>query len=234
MNLTGNIENQSWYTKLSKDINNEINGLAALTEQEKINKNNDIKSMIQYYHRITEFIEDRRNRIYTFTLQLLTICVAGAGLIISQQVKIPQMWFWVCMSFLVIQIIFCLVIVFVHERQSRFRYPFLNLDEFGNKWKWFYYGNKEIIKIDSNVFAKQKPENVFIPYLTGLKEFVRNYKEENLNMEIKHNIQQLFLYQVWNYYKNRFYLQLTNLRMWSLYISALVVLFIIIKFIFLK
>ena len=41
--------------------------------------------------------------------------------------------------------------------------------------------------------------------------------------EISNNVQQLYLLQVHNYYKNRFYLQLVRIREWSLYPTLAVI-----------
>lgn len=49
-----------------------------------------------------------------------------------------------------------------------------------------------------------------MPYLKGLHYFVVNYSEETLDSELSDNIQQLYLLQVHNYYKNKFFLRLNN------------------------
>lgn len=60
------------------------------------------------------------------------------------------------------------------------------------------------------------------PYLRGLHAFLENYRVETLDTEIRNNIQQLYLLQVHNYYKNRFYLQLVSVLKWSVYVTLVV------------
>ena len=127
-------------------------------------------------------------------------------------------WFWSFLSFLLINIFFVFFIIVSYQCQSRFRYPFLKLKKFGNKWKWFYYANPHIQEISRKaVFPSKEFEKTQKPYLEGLREFVKNYREETLDKELSDNIQQLYLLQVHNYYKNKFFLFLVHLRLWSFY-----------------
>ena len=55
--------------QLKKGIEEEITSLSKLGIEEKNCKNKDIKSMIQHYLNLTDKMEDRRTRIYNFTLE---------------------------------------------------------------------------------------------------------------------------------------------------------------------
>lgn len=218
---------------LKKGIEEEITALSKLGIEEKNCKNKDIKSMIQHYLTLTDKMEDRRTRIYNFTLQYLIICLTGLGLLLSQRNRICDIIFYSIMVVLIIQIIFSGIIIILHEKQSAFRYPFLYLDEYGNKWKWFYYGNKFVLKIKTRVVCPSKrPDQTTNPYLEGLKDFIQNYKDETIDEELSDNIQHLYLLLVHNYYKNRFHLQLTGIRLWSLRVTFVAFLIAIIIYYF--
>jgi hypothetical protein len=217
--------------QLKDSISEELDSLRGLESEEKQYKNEEIKSLIRYYQTLTEEIENRRNRIYNFTLQFLVICLAGVGLLFSWKRENHDLIFWEIIIVLGLLIIFSLVIIIVYEFQSRFRYSFLCLKEYGNKWKWFYYGNQHIMKINVRPFPPSKNfSQTLEPYLSGLNEFIRNYREENIDKEISNNIQQLYLLQVHNYYKNRFYLQLTNLRLYSIIVTVVIAIIIYLIF----
>jgi hypothetical protein len=64
-----------------------------------------------------------------------------------------------------------------------------------------------------------RSEDTLEPYLRGLEAFAHNYMVEDTDRELVDNIQQLYLLQVHNYYKNRFYLQLIRIREWSIYVT---------------
>jgi hypothetical protein len=122
--------------------------------------------------------------------------------------------------------------IYLHEKQSNFNYPFLPPNppsKFGNKWKWFYYGNDYIRQINTNAFRHRKSvTNAFIPYLQGLRDYVKGYKDENGDTEICSNIQQAYLLQVHNYFKNKFFLHLIKIRLWSVHGSVILAVIILI------
>ena len=117
-----------------------------------------------------------------------------------------------------------LITTLVFQFQSWYRYPFLKLDRFGNQWKWFYYGNPEVLKIDTNPFNRN-PDSMHNTYMKGLLYYTSKYIDENIDIEITDNVQQLYLLQVHNYFKNRFYLQLVKIWKWAF---GMIILFLII------
>jgi hypothetical protein len=123
------------------------------------------------------------------------------------------------LSLFIGQIFFCLYSTFIYERQSGFRYPFLWLEaeEYGNKWKWFYYGSKPLQNISTKTVRESKTFSTTIePYLESFRDFINEYRVENVDSEITDNIQQLHLLRVHNYFKNKFFLQLTDIQKQSL------------------
>lgn len=118
------------------------------------------------------------------------------------------------------QISISILIIITYYFQSDFHYPFNDIEEFSNQWKWFYKGNKHIQKIKRCPLytQKHKESKSNIHYLEGLKLIVDNYTTENLDTDLRNNTIQLYLLQVHNYYKNKFYLQLANIRKWGFYI----------------
>lgn len=222
-----------------QDINNvkdsvskNLQKLTQLEDNIKTQKINEINKMIDYYNDLTNNIEERRNKIYDFTIQLLIICVTGFGvlmtLLLLQNRTYEVKYILISgISILGIQILFCIFITILYLLQSKTNYVF-NLPairEFSNKWKWFYYGNQNVQRINTNPypFNINKQCDDQYNYLNGLNDFINNYTNENLNAEICDNIQQLFLLQVHNYYKNRFYLTLIKILNISSIISAVLV-----------
>ena len=128
-------------------------------------------------------------------------------------------FFAATLSLFIGQILFCLYSAFIYEKQSGFRYPFLwsVVEEYGNKWKWFYYGSKQLQRISTKTIRESKTFGTTVePYLESFREFINEYRLENLNSEIIDNIQQLHLLRVHNYFKNKFFLQLTDIQKQSL------------------
>lgn len=109
-----------------------------------------------------------------------------------------------------IQIIFAIAKLQEYQAQSAFKYPFNN-SEYGNKWKWFYYANPFIKLINPDPFQKEhKNQKNLLPYLEGPHLLIEIYGNETLDKKLHDNIQQLYLLQVHNYYKNKFFLRLNN------------------------
>lgn len=211
------------FNQLENEISKEVASLKALSNDQKLSKNNNIISMIRHYIDMTDKVEDRRNRIHTFTLQMLAIWVAAIfvllGLYLREDIKMNSLLFASIFAILTTQILFCFYSAFVYEKQSGFRYAFLwsELKQYGNKWKWFYYASQPIQRISTATVREAKSFNATVePFLESYRDFLRDYVAENLDSELTDNIQQLHLLRVHNYYKNKFYLQLTNIQKWAL------------------
>jgi len=230
INLTEDEQNR--LKKLKDDISAEVSALQSLSNDKKLEKNSNIISMIRHYIGMSDKVEDRRGRIRTFTLQMLAIWVAAVilltALYLDKNTDINLVFFTATLSLFIGQILFCLYSAFIYEKQSGFRYPFLwpDAEEYGNKWKWFYYSSKPLQRISTKTIKESKTVGTTIePYLESYRDFIQQYRLENLDSEIIDNIQQLHLLRVHNYFKNKFFLQLTDIQKWSLYAIPITVAF---------
>lgn len=211
--------------KLFTKIDEEIKSLLKLKKTEKEEKNKDVVEMIKYYSQLTNEIENRRIRIHDFTLAMLTIAIAGIGILLSDKISFNSEIYYPMLFSLIFVVICGGYVAFIYERQSGFRYPFLNIEQYGNTWKWFYYGSKDIQKINTRVFPKSDDfVDTHEPYLKGFETFIRKYRIEDIDLALKDNITQLYLLKVHNYYKNKFYLQLS--KVWNFIMLGLIVVFI--------
>ena len=184
--------------KLILQINQEFLSLPGMPQKDKDRKNADIKSMIHYFVDETAKIEDRRTKMSDFTWQTLGLMVAGFG-VISALTIVPLLKIPIYIV-LVIMVITSIIKLFEFTAQSRFRYPFLKIHEYSNRWKWFYNGNKYIMEISESPFrlnpSRIKKDNSF--YLEGFNLFVGNYLHETVDKEIADNLGQLYLLEVHN------------------------------------
>ena len=163
--------------ELKQSVEKSLTDLASLPEEKKKEKNKDIISMINYYDGLTKNIEDRRIRLSEISWQTLTISVTALGLIFAipliSALKILLLGLFLTFIFEAI------AKIIEYQHQSHFRYPFLEYPEYGNKWKWFYYGNKYIPKINDNPLKpKNNIENDLKNFLKGLNLFVENYSSK--------------------------------------------------------
>lgn len=214
------------FNECKYSVIHELNVLSNLDDETKKKKNEDIKEMIKYYTALTQKKEEGREKIYQFSLQVLLICITAFGLFITQKSVIDSIsasnfiysiFFITLLLILLEQIFFTILIISLYYYQSSFPFSFKNLKEFGNKWKWFYYGNEEILKMSTReIFIEKKFDKTLKPYLNGLSFFIREYSHEDMDKELKNNVIQLYLLQVHNYYKNRFHLRLSTLQKYSM------------------
>ncbi|NMC61229.1 MAG: hypothetical protein GYA51_17880 [Candidatus Methanofastidiosa archaeon] len=196
---------------LEKKIEKELKKLLSLSKKQKKKKLEDIKSMIKFYENSTNIIEDRRNKVGELSWQSLLLGLTAIGAL--SFIKMPSVILWSLILLIAFFIFSQILKIREFYAQSDFGYPFNLSKRYSNKWKWFYYGNKKIMNISINPFTitrtyKDDIEN----YLEGLDFFIKSYRKETVDVEIKNNIIQLYLLQVHNYYKNKFYLRLVNLE----------------------
>jgi len=209
--------------KLEEELSQKFSEMMKLPEVDKKKKNEEIKMLMPYYLEMTDKVENRRIGIHAFSVQLLLALIAVIAYLLTH-VKLTMKFSlsqWVgypLIGMALVLIIGCIFINICYIRQSKFRYAFLNLKGFGNRWKWFYYGNPNITKINTKCASVEDGEH----YLEGMIYFADNYAKETLDKEIEDNLQQLFLLQVHNYYKNQFYLKLTRIAHCAIKIVFLV------------
>ncbi|MEN6435244.1 MAG: hypothetical protein ABFD58_05435 [Anaerolineaceae bacterium] len=201
------------FENMSEKIKNDLSKLNSLDKDQKIKINEDIKKMISYYNQLTDQIESRRTRLVESSWQTLTILIAASGLLIAA--KLTWIILYPALIIFGIQIIFAIAKLHEYQAQSGFKYPFNN-SGYGNKWKWFYHANPFIKSINPNPFQKEKEnQKNLLPYLEGLHFFVDSYANETIDKELQDNIQQLYLLQVHNFYKNKFFLRLNKYDLWA-------------------
>jgi len=225
--------------ELIKEVKQKLKEITQLDDNLKKNKNEDIKQMIKYYRNMTVETEDRRTRLNSVNLQILAISITAIVWTITNCQKfdcihLGDMYYIIILSTLITLAGTSLISIFCFSLQSAFKYPFSKLKEFGNQWKWFYLGNEEIIRINANLLSKNNWKNSSKPYLKGLSIFLNNYEKEDLNKEITDNIKQLYLLQVINYYKNKFYFQLNKIWAFSVKFCFAIIPIIVIIFIILN
>ena len=214
--------------KLEEELSQKLQDITKLSAEEKKKINEEIKTLIPYYGDLTDKIENRRIRMHDFSVQLLIALIAALTFLLTyEHLKLEtSILVWIYYSSIVVIVIFilaCAIISVIFIWQSKLRYPFLQHEKFSNKWKWFYYGNPSITKININPFRKGVDD--YEHYLKGMIYFVDNYTKETIDKELEDNLQQLFLLQVHNYYKNKFYLQLT--RIWANAIKLVIMVLVI-------
>ena len=116
--LSQNDQNQM--NILKQSIEQSRSRLAQQDENEKSSKAADVVSMINYYTKLTQAIEERRNKIHNFTVQLLAICVAALTLIVPNMNKIPNIILYPAIGVLIVLLLSCIVSIFIFSRQSGF------------------------------------------------------------------------------------------------------------------
>ncbi len=210
--------------ELRTGITQELAELTALSSAERDDKRQDTLHMIKHYLDMSDKVEERRGKLYTYALQMLAVWMAAVVVLIGfnydSSVDIPDGLFVLLLTLVVPQIVFSLWTALNYHRQTEFRYPFLKGDasEHGNTWKWFYYGNPHVGDIST---AALRPSHDFAdtiePFLQSYRWFIHQYSHEASDSALIINIQQLHLLQVHNYYKNKFLLRLTKIQKVSLY-----------------
>lgn len=217
---------------LEKQVTLELNSLKKLPETEKLEKIKDSEKMINHYVSMTNEMENRRIKTYELSLTILAISLTAIGLLLAQRENISNIFFWMIIGGLSIQILSSMLLLFFYYKQTEYPFPFKRNKKFGNSWKWFYYGNPEISKMSTNPIFHDINDSTK-HYLNGLKIFLKQYKDEDINTKLENNLKQLYLLMTHNYYKNRFFTQLIKIRNLGFIVTFIVMLliFIIIFFI---
>lgn len=205
---------------VTEQVNNDLENLLDLDSSKKKEKLTDIKKMIGYYSSITSDIEARRIKLIETTWQNILIILGVLTITYSTNFPLIIKFY---LTFVMGLYLFPQILkVIEYYGQSRFRYPFLQLADLGNQWKWFYHGNKYIKEIGDNPHIN-KPERDIKKYLKGLSFFIQEYTNENEDSELRNSILQLYLLQVHNGYKNRWYLRLLRInKRWSIFALIIV------------
>ncbi len=110
------------------------------TPKDKDDLYTDLKGMIKHQISLTDTVETRRIQMNQFALQTLAFSVAAIGLLVTIADHEYTPLLRGMIAFLGTYAVTALVTSVVYMQQSSFRYPFLSLPRYTNKWKWFYYG----------------------------------------------------------------------------------------------
>lgn len=209
------------------NYNETVKQIDKLNDEAKKEIYRETSELIEYYENMTSKAEDKRGSIHGSAVKSLNLIVAFLTLVITINVSNTALlpYFIPIYVFASISLINALTIMSVYWMQSSCKYVSKDtrLTEYGNYWKRFYYGNKEILKISTSLkknyfkVSGKNQNNAFDEasveaYLCGLDFMVTKYVKETLNEKVENNIKQLYLMQVLNYYKNRYNMFLTSIN----------------------
>jgi len=211
--------------ELRESVESELDGLGLLSKEDKETKNADIKDMIRYYLSMTQDMDARLTKWHDVGLQVLGISLAAFGVLLTQY---REFGFFLFGKIVFVQLLLVLILLagasflicFLYGKQQSFnKYPFNMMPESWNQWKWFYYGNRVLLEISTGaVVRRRSSKKTVIPFLKGAKEYFSKYRQEDLDGELKSNLKQLYIHQVLNYYKNRWFLQLAWVWRYTVYL----------------
>ena len=192
----------------------------------KTRKNDDLRDLIKYYFDLNNALEDRCTRINNFSLQFLLLCILGAGFILYHWHGFTPVLFTLAFSFLCVHMLFLLLIVIAYESELRAKDSLFSIEaENGEAKEWFYFRGESVIKHFSRAILRPRGSpDAPRPYVEGLRSFVRNYREEDINQKIINNMEQLYLLQAQHSHCNRLYFRLRRLRFWAMATSMTVLL----------
>jgi hypothetical protein len=187
------------------------------TDKDKEKLLADLTQMIRHQIDLTDKVESRRVQANQFALQTLALCFTGIGVLVATARGNYPAVIQGVIVFLSLYALTALVISFVFERQSSFRYPFLSLQRHGNSWKWFYYGNPRVQELSTAIPLRRRKgaSDATLEcqkFLASLVFFTECYTKETLDSAVVDALRQFHLLQAHSYYKNKFYLKLSNIH----------------------
>jgi len=193
---------------LQDNVDQSLAALVGLGEDKLKMINEDVKEKIAHFISMSETVDTKRVAIYNFSLQYLLFQAMLATIVFT---SITSIYKFIPLMIILSQSVVALAVIFKYIRQDKCDYIFVkheSLKNYSNKWKWFYYGNSNISNIIIGASSDEDKNKSADAYLKGLTLMVNNYTADSLEEDVKDNIQQLYLLQVHNYYKNKFYMQL--------------------------
>jgi len=119
---------------LDNSVSQKLKSLKGLKNEELLRKNDDVKNMISYYNNLTDSIEGRRNKVYDFNIQYFAVLITISSILYTIRNQLG-MWYALIIGLLGIQILYSLLIIVTYEMQSKYRYPFLQNEKYGNLHK---------------------------------------------------------------------------------------------------
>lgn len=212
----------------------ELAALDKLDDNAKQRKNDELRELIKYYFELNNRVDERCTRIANFSLQFLVLCALGMGVVFLYRDVISIASFTIILAFFSLQILYLLLIVLSYEsavrlKDIRYISSQEELDELAPP--------RSIIKDLKRSFSRAffhswRRRGEPTTYLEGLKSFVRNYYEQDINKKILNNMEQLYMLQAENLHCARLYRRLRRLRFWSITVSITSGLFLALLFYF--
>ena len=205
---------------LDKVAAQELAALAKLDEGAKQHKNEELRELIKYYFELNNRLDERCARIANFSLQFLVLCVIGIGVIFLYQYVIGIPFFTIMLSFFSLQVLYLLLIALSYESAAGVKeIRYISGEEEAQE----YARSRSIVKDLSHSFSRAffswRRRGEPAAYVEGLKSFVRNYHEEDIDKKILNNMEQLYLLEAENVQCNRLCFRLRRLRFWSITVS---------------
>ncbi len=204
------------FNTIKGEVDNELQKIDSINDKIKLNEiNEDCIKKISHFISLSKEMDSRSSSIHNFSLNYLILLVMLATLVFS---VIDNVWKWVPLMIIALQIIMPLIAICRYYWQQKADYIFKreNLNEYSNKCKWFYYGNPHISKIKLNPKKDKDVDESVLEYMKGLKVLVGNYIGNDIKADVKDNLIQLYLLQVHNYYKNKYYEKLSEVYRWNI------------------
>jgi len=208
---------------LDNVVAQELEALERLDHDAKQRKNDELRELIKYYFELNNRIDERCTRISNFSLQFLFICGIGIGVLLRYRSVVDTASFTIILSFLSVQVLYLLLIVLSYESAVRLKDMRYNMPEEQALEQLEPSSNilKDIRRSFSRAFFRSwRRKGEPAAYVEGLKSFVRNYHEEDINKKILNNTEQLYMLQAENAYSNRLCLRLRRLRFWAITVSV--------------
>ncbi|MEO0198410.1 MAG: hypothetical protein ABIM18_03925 [candidate division WOR-3 bacterium] len=229
-------ENQRDINSITEEVEAQLKRMKSLGIEDKNRLFEYVIWMIEFQTSLTQDVERRRENLYHFTYLLL-----GGGVAIYSWLfnKVPSSF--ICYFLAIPYLVPLIFVLILFEVQSGYFYVTKEIDRdrnynvYGNQPNWFYYGNKEILKIKTSLvyslpFFRNKVTGNLDAFLSGLRKSVEEFRKdaESVDVRLEKAIKQFYVLQVHNYYKNRFYLQLNAVRRtWCLLVIVSVLVYIL-------
>lgn len=216
------------FKEIEKIYTEKIENIKKLSNEDKEKIYHETSNLIEYFNAMSDTAETKRTSIYNSALTRINLFLIFLTVIVTINIstgssKLTQ-FFIPVYTVISISVIGELLTVFVYWIQSSSIYVSkdLRLMDYGNYWKRFYYGNPHILKISTSIRecigkSGKNQNNVFkeeevIEYMNGLNYEIEKFSNESLDEKVINNIQQLYLMQVHNYYKNRYNMKLATIN----------------------
>src|ERR1041384_5060334 len=203
------------YSKLNKNeqeilgrLREEFNDqFTSLDDKQAKQLSSETKEMINFVQsRVGEWLENRSGSVQ-ISLGMFAFSVAGLGLI-SDPSKTPWYVYPIALPFLGGLLITSLAQFIAISKQISFHYPFIDAS---HTWRWFY-----LYSVPSNMplkirLSEHERSNSRQLFLKGLIQYAKNTIQLDAKLELRQNLEQLYLLLVYEGYLVRFTITTNNI-----------------------